>query len=146
MSNNDNFDDSMFDSIAPQGTIEVVLQHVRVRSSEEVVLTMRHLGASNPGYVNARRKLDVELRSYGDSVPNGVLRDRLIPLVAQHGVTGWKHVIGADGKPVPYTAAEGERFLCALAKRNPDKVDQAIILASPADHFRPAAVEALGNG
>jgi len=146
-----NFPDDMFDAQAPHGTVRYVLHGFFVRSDKPLTLIMRHAGHSNPAYMNARRKADLKLQAYGDSVPIDVTLDHVIPVFAQTVIVGWENAIGRDGKPIPCTPDEVEACLRSLSKRNADVVNRALGHAVPADHFRDVAApmgtaEALGNG
>lgn len=145
-----NFTDDMFEAQAPHGTVRYVLNGFHVRHPAPLALIMRHAGESNPAYMNARRKAELQLKAYGDAAPLATTLDLLIPVFAQTVIENWENAVGRDGKPIPYTADEGEACLRAIAKRSPDVVNRALGHAVPADHFRdalpPGAVEALGNG
>ena len=145
-----NFSDDMFDAQAPKGTVRFVLNGFHVRHELPVALIMKHAGFSNPAYMNARRKADLQLQAYGESPPLEVQLDILIPVFSRTVVERWEHVIGANGKPVPCVPDEVEALLRVIAKRNPDIVNRALVHAVPADHFRdalpPGAAETLGNG
>lgn len=140
-----NFPIDMFDAQAPQGAVRFTCTGFRIRSPHDLVLVMRHAGFSNEAYAQARRLADLKLQAFGDHPPLAAQLDVLIPVYAQTVVTGWEHVNGADGKPVPYSPIEGEALLRALAHKNADVVLRAIYHAQPADNFRPL-VEGLGNG
>jgi hypothetical protein len=143
-----NFDDDMFDSIAPRGTVEFTLDGVYVRGDQPLVLQMRHAGESNPEYMNARRKVDNALRATTGDPSNAEVRRVLIPVFAETVITGWRNAIGRDGKPIPYNADEGAAFLRVLVRKNGDIVSRAMAYALDADRFRApiGTAEALGNG
>lgn len=142
-------DDTLFGDLVPQGTIRVTLPEVLVRSDKPLVLVMRHAGESNHAFMNAKRKMDNSLRSFGDTPPPEVIRERLIGVFAKTVIVGWENANGKDGKPIPFSPDEVEACLLALVKRKrPDLVEKAMLPALKAEHFAEGAgtAESLGNG
>lgn len=129
-----------FGALTPTGTARYTLTRVHVRHAEPVVLIVKPSGEANDGY--------------GAALKTAVLKGKVdakahASIYARHVVIGWEHVLDANGKPVPYTAAAGEELLHGLidAKRGHDIVGGLMAFCADPDHFC-AAPDAgdLGNG
>lgn len=138
--------DDCFDDLVPVSTVRFVLDGVRVRADKPVALTLKHAGESNPGYFNARARLDAQLKASTGEPTSDAMRPLLIPIFAKHVIADWENVNGTDGKATKYSARECEELLSALARKRPDIVDRVMVFAMRPDNFTAQLdASAVGN-
>jgi hypothetical protein len=123
----------------PSGTREFSLG-IRINSSDNAVLISKHAGFSNKALTNAQLK---QFNARQASRGTGVLSEAQIAadladdakLLAQHALTGWRHVCEIEDVPTQATPEKRTEFLLELAQARPDIFRAYRDWASNADNF-----------